>query len=262
MIPVKATLFLVMINLCVPFGIYSQTHSTEIVQSATPVDANKLLAQAKTLVMNKEFAQAKKLLHQILDREKTIPKRPYIKNETLHMYVHNQGEVLAFSSVNSLPDDQRMDALKKIWHKVAELHKTETWTNIIFEHPTAPDACQTLAYIAVEEGKTNEALKHLNRAIELWDSYLSAHAEYVFILMKQKKYDEAKDRAKNALDHHNKTDRDGMSRLYRHLGYIAIEENELDAAEDFYHKALKLTPNNSNALQELQYIQQLRDKKK
>lgn len=175
--------FLIMEYAQAPY-VSCQEQTAGNISSTTKVDPKEQLAQAKNLVIKKEYQKAKEILNQILELEKDKPPRPYISGNMLYMYVHNQAEIIAFSGVHTLQDKkQRAEAMGKIWPEVLELEKTETWGNIIFDLPVAPEACQLLAYIDIDEQNIEEAFKHLDQAVRLWSRFLPAHGEYVFILV-------------------------------------------------------------------------------
>jgi tetratricopeptide (TPR) repeat protein len=52
-----------------------------------------------------------------------------------------------------------------------------------------------------------------------------------------------------------------LSRAWRGIGFVLVEQNRLDAAEKMYRQCLELNKNDSIALKELSYVLNLKAKK-
>ncbi len=258
----KVTVSLLLMGLFLPVVGFAQEKASGTVQEATPPNDEELLGKAFGLIQKGAFKEARPILQGIVDRLKEKPALPYVENNTLHMYSHDQSEIIAFSTLDQLPEEKRKELKEKVWPWAIELEKTHPWKNISFENPILPTAYFALAHICTEEGDLKKAMENLKSSVAAWPDYTMAYGEIVYLLIGQKNFEEAKRVAQEAIDKHCQFSPVGRSRLCRHLGYIAIEEGEFDKAEGLFNESLKLEPDNPSAKQELEYIKQQREKKK
>lgn len=130
-----------------------------------------------------------------------------------------------------------------------------------------PEVCSAYfleAYILNELGRREEAIAALEllRGLSPMDAQYAS--ELAFAYVKTGRISEAEAAYQNALDHADLFGDEGKSKHYRAaalrgLGYVAIEKNDFDAAEDFYKRSLKIEPDNAVARSELEYIRQHRE---
>ncbi|HOE10785.1 MAG TPA: tetratricopeptide repeat protein [bacterium] len=257
----KVTLSLLLAGLLFPVAGNAQEKASGTVQEATPPNDEELLGKAFALIQKAAFKEARPILQGIVDRQKQKPALPYVKDDTLHIYTHNQSEIIAFGAIGRLPEEKQKELKEKVWPWAIELEKAHPWKNISFENPILPTAYFALAHICTEEGDLKKAMEYLKSSVAAWPDYTPAHAEMVYLLIRERNFDEAKKVAQEAIDKHSYFSPEGRSRLFRHLGYIAIEEGQPDEAEGLFNESLKLEPDNPSAKQELEYIKQQRDKK-
>ena len=121
------------------------------------------------------------------------------------------------------------------------------------------------AYALLEIGRLSEAKSSLERALALSPRNSQFLAELAYIYQGEKNWPlalqtfqlaEAAAKVVSPADVKNKD----LSRAWRGMGYVLIEQNRLDEAEKMYRQCLELDKNDSKALKELQYIQSLKAK--
>jgi tetratricopeptide (TPR) repeat protein len=211
----------------------------------------------KEYLGQKKFAQARDLVDKELKRTAAVKQPPYVDNGTLYLY-SEPGEdsaelLLTVAALKDLPAEERVDA---DWF--APLAALPDWTKAATDAPYRPFLLFARAYILVENKNPKAALAALEEAIALHPHFLTALAEKNHLLMVDEKYDEAKELARAAIDDPYPQADKSKAVFYRNLGYIAVEEDDLDGAEEFYNQSLELEPGHKGALKELEYIASLR----
>ncbi|GGN46862.1 hypothetical protein GCM10011349_14510 [Novosphingobium indicum] len=129
-----------------------------------------------------------------------------------------------------------------------------------------PEVCSAYfleAYVLTELGRRDEAIGELQilRGLSPMDAQYAS--ELAFAYIKTGRISEAEAAYQNALDYAEFFGDKDKARHYRAaalrgLGYVAIDKNDFDAAEDFYKRSLKIEPDNPVAKSELEYIRQHR----
>jgi len=94
----------------------------------------------------------------------------------------------------------------------------------------------------IDEGYYNEAMKHLNAALQINPQYYFAHYGIGKALLKQEKFDQAVDYFKKAL--HLKPD---YYKPYFELGVISLKQGNTDQAIDYWKKTLIHKPDYPDA---------------
>ena len=119
------------------------------------------------------------------------------------------------------------------------------------------------AYALLEIGRLSEAKSSLERALALSPRNSQFLAELAYIYQGEKNWPLAlqtfqlAEAAAKDVSPPNVKNKD-LSRAWRGMGYVLIEQNRLDEAEKMYRQSLELDKNDSKALKELQYIQNLK----
>lgn len=133
--------------------------------------------------------------------------------------------------------------------------------------PTWSDAYYLKAYALLELGRMAEAREALGRALELSpeNSMYLGEMAYTYQLEKQwtesiARYEAAEEAAKAFSPPDVKASE--LSRALRGQGYALIELGRLDEAETIYREAIASDPEDRNSARELQYIEQVRAKKR
>ncbi|MGE5490300.1 MAG: tetratricopeptide repeat protein [Actinomycetota bacterium] len=119
------------------------------------------------------------------------------------------------------------------------------------------------AYALVELGNIAEAKPSLERALALSPRNSQFLAELGNIYQREKDWKSAQgtfELAEAAAKEFSPPDVKNveLSRAWRGLGYVYIEQNRLDDAEGMYRRCLELDKNDARALNELRYIEKLR----
>jgi tetratricopeptide (TPR) repeat protein len=207
----------------------------------------------------KEFAKAQVLIDAELERTVGVKPAPYIENGKLYLYGETSAESLMLLLMVSARKINKDGAPEKIdW--LPELDGGADWKEAVVIAPYRPFLFFARAYIAVENGDADGASAALEEALRLHPHYLAALAEKNHLLMSAGRFEEAKALARAAIDDTYPQDEKGKAVFWRNLGYMAIEEDDLVAAEEDYRQSLKLEPGNKIALDELRYIDSLKKK--
>ena len=120
-------------------------------------------------------------------------------------------------------------------------------------------------YASLDLGKIEEAITVINKAIELSPLNSMYLSELGHIYQTQRKWNEAMDLYKRAEESANEFSPEHvknteLTRALRGIGYSLIELGRLDEAEEKYKKCLEINKNDKKAINELKYIQSIRDK--
>jgi tetratricopeptide (TPR) repeat protein len=121
------------------------------------------------------------------------------------------------------------------------------------------------AYSLVELERIAEAKEMLNRAVALSPHNSQFLAELGNIYQREKNWPKALETfqaAESAARDFSPPDlkNSELSRAWRGIGYVYVEQNRLDEAEQVYLQCLELDASDSKAVNELRYIQDLRAK--
>jgi len=128
--------------------------------------------------------------------------------------------------------------------------------------------CQALhlkAFILASTGKTDLAMKYLEREAALAPCSSSPLCEMGYIYNLSKKSTDARAIYEKSLEMCEKYPASNPSKIkaaaLRGLGFVYIEIGDLKKARSLYEDSLRIDPNNSTALQELEYISGIEKKK-
>ncbi len=129
------------------------------------------------------------------------------------------------------------------------------------------DAFYFKGYASLDLGRVEDARIFVNKAVELSPSNSMYLSELGHLYQIDRKWVEALDlynRAEEAASvfSPDKLKNDELTRALRGIGYCLIELGRLDEAEKKYKKCLEINKNDAKALNELNYIQNLRRKNK
>lgn len=137
-----------------------------------------------------------------------------------------------------------------------------TKENASVDHFVCADATfhKGSAYIDMKE--LTKAKQWVNKAIKLLPQDSKYVTELAFIYQSEKNlikaletYKKAENVARKNLDYED--NQSGLGRALRGEGFILIEMGQLKEAKECFNKALKINPNDKNALHELNYIESL-----
>lgn len=121
---------------------------------------------------------------------------------------------------------------------------------------SCPLAYKGLAFVDIEERRTDSALAHLSRAQALAPYIASIAAERGYLLNQLGRPREGLQAYRQALAlvERFKSNAHSEGLVLRGLGYTHIELGDLDEAERMYRRSLEAEPGNALALRELDYI--------
>lgn len=118
------------------------------------------------------------------------------------------------------------------------------------------------AYTLVETNDLNGAIKVLNTAIAYAPDRADNYSELGHIYQTQKSWEQAKTNFNYAYKVSEYSPYElqitHKTRALRGMGYVAIEQGQLDVARGYYSQSLQLDPNDKMAKMELGYIEELK----
>jgi len=140
-------------------------------------------------------------------------------------------------------------------------------TNAEVVSPTCPEALFLKAYANVDLGKLDEAIQLLNEAL-VWSPFNSTYlSELGNIYQTQHDWKGALDKYTTAEDYAKSYSPDEiknreLTRAKRGMGFALIELGNLDEAEKKFNECLDIDKDDKKALNELEYIKQVRGAQK
>ena len=120
-----------------------------------------------------------------------------------------------------------------------------------------------IGQILINEKKYDQAIAYLDTSLYIWDGFGYAWSELMYANILKGNLSKAKNMGLSALKNNSDVglDKPGQAAILRKLGYIAIEEHELDEAEGYYKKSLE-NDESDVARKELKSIEEMRKHKK
>lgn len=146
-----------------------------------------------------------------------------------------------------------MDEFMSYVEKHKEVKKEILWMQLSYSK-----AYYLLAYLAMEQGDLNKALKNIDKSLELEPDHPLALCEKAMILTHTKDKKQAIELYEKAIKARSWTAPAIIARAMRGIGVALIDEKKLDKAEEYLLKSLELEPENQLAKNELVYIAELR----
>ncbi|NUS61386.1 MAG: tetratricopeptide repeat protein [Lysobacter sp.] len=125
-----------------------------------------------------------------------------------------------------------------------------------FVDMTCADAFKNLAFIDIETGDRDAAMRRLDQSIALAPAWADPHAEKGFLLGQLGRHEDALAEYRTALALADGSSLgDGFKALaWRGTGYMLIELQRWDEARAAYDRSLELEPGNALAKEELEFI--------
>ncbi|MDQ1266568.1 MAG: MalT-like region [Bacteroidota bacterium] len=227
-------------------------------------DFDEISSKAYKYVQNNENQKAKDLLLDAMSKYKPV-RSPFVENGTLVYYSTNSAETMAAMLLSAahfnIIKDKGLSAAKSEEDSLLfELYEKTPWNNSIAIRPSYPMLYFIMGSIYNTEKKYKEAIKYLDTATYIYKCYGIAWAEKMYSYISSGDFKKAKEIGEYALKIHNMfLDESGTAAIQRKLGWIAVEENELDKAEEYYKKSLK-NEENEGVHKELEYIEKAKKK--
>jgi tetratricopeptide (TPR) repeat protein len=219
--------------------------------------------KATELIKKGKYDQAKAVLLEAMSKEK--PRRaPFVENGVLYSYAQNPNQSMmammtaaAFHSVKDKDSVRKNPGSYKVYF---EIYDKIPWFSAAAKLPSFPTLYFIMGSLLISERNYNKAIEYLDTAVYMYEGFGYAWSEMIFAYMELKNFSKAKEIGKIALDITEvKFDKEGSAAIYRKLGYLAIEENDLDLAEEYYKKSIE-NQDSRIARDELKYIEQLKSK--
>jgi protein O-mannosyl-transferase len=114
--------------------------------------------------------------------------------------------------------------------------------------PTLAVAYNTYGTVLMRQNRAAEAKNNFEKTLELDPNYIMAHANLVVLATNQGDIDRARQYLSNALAADRSTtkffDSARLVDIYSNIAVAAMRQKRFDAAEEFFKKALEITPNN------------------
>lgn len=243
---------------------FTSCSSTDVTKKISPNNYGEVYNYANELVGKSSYEKAKIMLLDAVATQKPKPS-PFVENGTLNIYSANREQTMMIllhaaylhsvmnnDSVRNNPGDDKF---------YFDLYAKTPWENTAAIAPDYPGLYFLLGIIAVNEKKYNKAIEYLDTCVYIWQGFGVAWSELMYVNMSLGNLKRAKEIGLKAINIKElEFDKTGKAAIYRKLGYIAIEENDLDKAEEFYLKSNELDEHEV-ATQELEYIKKLKSRK-
>lgn len=218
----------------------STTFDIESSSEGIGADQQDAVSEAANLVQQERFDEAGKVLDGVLAHFAKLMrdgKRKYVSFRSDDDYKQFVGEYQAGPGGKAKPKITRV-------------------------HDSFAQALQLKAYIASSLQNWDEATEYLDKKISYAPYEAQPHLEKGYVLNARGRPAEGLESYKKAYElaqAHNAARQEQAAAL-RGMGSTLIELGRLDEAEDSYNKSLEIDPGNRIALNELQYIRELKRK--
>lgn len=222
-------------------------------------------SKAVVLIKKGQLEKAKAVLLEAMSKEK--PRRsPFVESGTLICYGQNSlqsmSAMISAAAFMAVKDNDSVKNNPGIYKEDFELYEKTPWVNAIVIKPTFPSLYFVMGSLLITEKNFEKALEYLDTAVYMYEGFGLAWSEMIYAYIEMKNISKAKEIGLNALNISDvKFDKAGSAAIYRKLGYIAIEENDLNLAEEYYKLSLD-NQESQAARDELKYIGQLKSKGK
>ena len=199
-----------------------------------------ILSNANSMIKEGKRAEAEKLLNDFVS-EMPIGWKPVMESET---------------SINVA-----YWSLEEFLSHIAHYTKVGGKKNLNWVGPSYSKAFYTLAFICVEQQDLSKAMLYIQQAIELEPDHPMILCEKAMILSQLGFYQEAYDLFIKASEIRSWALKIQRALALRGAAIALIDLKRMDDAENLLKKSLELEPENKVALNELKYIEGLRDQK-
>lgn len=250
----KKILLIVLISIlasCSPK--YSSNKFEAAVQKAT-----KLMERGK-------LYEAKEVLKNSLVGENPKPS-PFVKDSTLFFYGKDFAQtfmpMMMATTFFTKRESGELDSLKELGElkgmdkKLYDIYQKTPFNKTAIISPDIPEVYLMLGINYVNMRNFEEAKESLKKSIELFRENGIAWSELIYVIMQEKDFEKAKSTIDEALSIPF-LDKFGEAAILRKLGWIQIEEGNLDEAEETFEKSIELYDHPA-ARSELKYIKELK----
>jgi tetratricopeptide (TPR) repeat protein len=210
----------------------------QVKPDSKPLVTKDVPADAMALILTKQNAKAKKILGKFV---KTIPNDWAARKETaekvsiVYWNQEHRAQCFAFDTANT--------------KKTVEANLGNSYSQAFY----------VLGYIANEEGDAPGAIQYLDKALTLEPNNPIIISERAAGMLDGTKLEEKLALFERALDKNNCISDSDKARTLRGKGVTLIDMERLDEAEKALYESLKFDPKNAIAINELDYIDKLRN---
>jgi Tfp pilus assembly protein PilF len=199
----------------------------------------KLVDQALSYIQDGHFKVALRILMDVLARTPADYRHSYELEDAVCIKFWSLAEFIEYAASLKPPDQaKRIDWILNAY----------------------PRACYYLGYLFIEAGDFDQALEFLEQGLRLEPGNAKLANEKAQALVRLGRLGEAKGLYDAVLSRSDFVGKHDRAFSLRGRGYILIEEGQLDEAETAFRQSLEHDPDNPMAVQELAYIEQLREK--
>lgn len=203
---------------------------------------NDIANKVSSLIIKAENAKAKSIILDALLKEKP-KKSPFVENHTLNFYSINLEQSLSHMLLaGAFNVTKHKDSVKKNpgnFKQLFELDSITPWNSTVEIIPVYPRLYLIMGIILINERNYDQAIKYLDTCTFIWDGFAIAHSEKMFCYVQKKEIEKAKEIGASALKILDiDLDKRGKASILRKLGYISVEEKNLDEGEKYYKESL------------------------
>lgn len=117
-------------------------------------------------------------------------------------------------------------------------------------------------YASLDLGRQAEAMKWVNKALELSPANSGYNSELAHLYQLEMKWKESIELFKKAEEYANSTSPESVKniellRAKRGIAYVLVEQGNLEEAKKLYNECLAIDPNDEKSKNEMKYIQKL-----
>jgi tetratricopeptide (TPR) repeat protein len=246
------------------FSTISFFNACTSIQNGSKEYYQEVYEKASILVKDSDNEEAEALLLEAVATRK--PQRsPFVENNTLIFYGEGMSQTLSklmFASAFYTAKDNDSIRTNPGHYKILfDLDKQSHWENSIVVPPYYPKLYLLLGIIQFNKNNLSKAIQYYDTAVYIWDGLGIAWSELIIAHDKSGNRTKAKEIGNKALEIPDiYYDKYGKSAILRKLGWIAIEEAELEKAEAYFKESIELH-DTKLAQDELKYIQKMKMKK-
>ena len=154
----------------------------------------------------------------------------------------------------------RCQSVEDVQQYAAWMKANGQWRRAVWNKDVYPRAFFWLAYLAVQEQDFGRAIEMSDRGLKLAPECSRLATEKAHALIRLGRLSEAKQIYEEVLGRDGFVLRHDRAVCLRGKGYVLIEESNLTAAEIAFRQSLEYEPDSDAALQELCYIEKLRQR--
>lgn len=197
-----------------------------------------LVNRAMQHIQQQDNASATAILQDVVSRTPTHYQERYQYNQSLYIKFWDSSEFMSYV----------------VWMEQMGIQQSVHWVLNAY-----PRAYCMLAYLSVEAGDMDKAMQWLNQGLQLDPTHPKLNHEMAQVWMRLGNHAQAKALYDRLLASQRLIDPKLRAVCLRGKGYTLIELDDLDMAEQAFNDSLTFDPQNQLAINELLYIEKLRN---